>query len=205
MRPEGELVLRLAVDLLALAQLLGRLAERDGPLRPHLLVDQSPAQCRRHQGGVARRDRAARSWAAPKEHGSSTRPRRRARRRPHRARSVGTPTIAASRLGPAEPVHGPGRDRGGTARPADRHPGHVSVVLTGAVGVAEDDLVDRGPGRGRARARREFATTSAPRSSGRTPGERAAVAAERSPDRVVQEHVVGHHAPPELGRLEGIS
>ena len=85
--------------------------------------------------------------------------------------------------GAAQPVDGlagdldrePGEQRG--------HARDVAVVLARLVGAAEDDVLDRARRRCRS-ARRPRAIATAARSSGRTVGQRPAVAADRGPDRV---------------------
>ena len=68
----------------------------------------------------------------------------------------------------AEPVDRVAGDGVGQAGQQHGHPGDVAVVLAGLVGGAEDDLVDR-PRPGTPAAATASRTTSAARSSGRTP------------------------------------
>ena len=96
----GEVVLPLARDVVALAQLLGGLAERDGPLRRHRRVDQTPAESRGGQSEIACGIGLLGLGQHPGGAASSTRHRRRRRRRPRRSAIWREAIIAASRLEP---------------------------------------------------------------------------------------------------------
>ncbi len=81
----------------------------------------------------------------------------------------------------AQPVDGQPADLDREVGEQQGHPGDVAVVLAGLVGAAEDDVLDRAPGRCR-RGRRRARRTVAARSSGRTRRQGAAVAADRGAD-----------------------
>ena len=76
------------------------------------------------------------------------------------------------------------------------HAGHVAVVLAGAVGVAEVDLVDRRPGRGRGGRSTTALTAAAARSSGRTPASAPPMAADRRAHGIDDEDVLRLIADP---------
>jgi hypothetical protein len=140
---ERELVLVMARDAEALGDVLGGLAHALGRIalgQPR--VDEAPADRR-----VDQLDRAARKRAL-----GFQRDQRRAR---HRLDSAGEDQIGVAaadraaglvyRLEPGGAQAVDGHARGGLGQAGDqrRHPRDVAVLLTGAVRVAEDDVVDR--------------------------------------------------------------
>ena len=177
---------------MALPQLLGGLAERDRPLRAHGRVDEAPAERRRRQREIACGIRLLGLGQHP---GGP-------RHRLHPAddddvrlagRDLSRGDHRRVETGPAEPVDGRAGDRGRQAGEQGRHACHVAVVLTGTVGVAEDDLVDvlgcpvaREPGG----ARDEGAHDQGGEVVGTGRGEGATEAPERGADSVVDEGVV---------------
>ena len=131
-------------------ELLVGLAERDRPLRRHVRVDQPPAERRGDRLDVAGGEGPRRLRQHPRCAGHRLdaagqhdlrvagldHPRAAPWRRRARSRRAG------SRSSPAP--------RPGSPASSDGHPGDVAVLLAGAVGVAEDHLVDAARGRGRA-------------------------------------------------------
>ena len=139
--PDRERVLPLPRDREPVGQQLVGLAQRDGPLRGHPLVDEPPAERRGHRGHVA-------GGIGPR------RLRQHPRRPGHRLDAagqhhVGVPGLDGPRAGhrrvergAAEPVDRHRRHRDRQAGEQHRHPADVAVVLAGAVGVAPDHVAD---------------------------------------------------------------
>ena len=144
----GEGVLALAGDGEAVGELFVRLAQGDGPLLGHALVDQSPAERGGHGRHVTGGERPRGLGQDPGGPG-------------HRLDPAGEHDVRVAGLdgaggddggvqgGPAQTVDGRGRHRGRQSRQEYGHPADVPVVLTGAVGVAPDDVADLASGRAR--------------------------------------------------------
>ena len=179
----GEFVLRLAAHAVLLGQPFGGLAQGDGPVLGHGLVHQAPAQRRGGQGQVSCRVGLLGLGQYPRGTGH------------------GLGAADQHELGVAGVDLAGGDDRrvqGGAAQPVDRgagdrdrqpgqqgaHPGDVAVFLAGAVGVAEDHLVDPldVEGRGALDDLTDHVRGEVIRAD---PGEAGAELPERGPDGVV--------------------
>ncbi len=140
-RVRGELVLLLAGHAVLLAQPLGGLTQRDGPLRRHGLVHQAPAQRGGRQGHVPGRVGLLRLGQHPRGtgHGLGA-----ADEHQLGVAGVDLPGGDDRRVQgrAAEPVDRGAGDRDRQSREQGAHPGDVAVLLAGAVGVAEHHLVD---------------------------------------------------------------
>jgi hypothetical protein len=143
---EGERVLLLARDPVAVGEDLRPLAERHGPLVRHRGVDHPPAERRRVQGLAGSRERLLRLEQHPRRAAH----RLDATRKADRGVAGGDRAAGAERrlhAGAAQPVDGGAGSRRRQAGQQDRHAGHVAVVLARLVGVAEVHVLDR-PGAG---------------------------------------------------------
>src|SRR6478752_7273012 len=140
-RPLGEGVLAFAGDTVLLAQLLGRLAERHGPLRRHGRIDQPPTERCGGEGEIAC---GVRLLGLGQDPGGAA----------HRLGPAADDDVGVAGLDRARGDHG--RVEAGAAESVDRgagdarrqtreqrgHARDVAVLLARPVGVAEHDLVD---------------------------------------------------------------
>ena len=139
---DGERVLLLARDLVAVGEDLGRLAQGDRPLLGHVRVDHPPPERRGVQrlvaggealGRLEQHPRCAAHRLHPADHGQ------RGVAGLDRAAGLDRRLQAAA----AQAVDGHARHGGGQAGQQDGHARDVAVLLAGAVGVAEEDVVDQ--------------------------------------------------------------